>query len=50
MTQTTQQVRIGRRNGIDWICYREPRDTDAQFEARVQQMRQAFFARRRARR
>lgn len=49
-TPTTQHVRIGRRNGVEWICYREPGDTDAEFAARIQQMREAYLAQRRGRR
>jgi hypothetical protein len=44
MHTTLQPVRIGHRNGIDWVCYRLPSDTDADYELRVEQMREAFAA------
>lgn len=37
-------IKIGTRNGVEWICYREPGETDAEFAERAQQMREAFVA------
>ena len=37
-----EHIYIGRRNGIDWICYREPGDTARDFKRRAIQMRDAL--------
>lgn len=44
MSETTESVRIGTRKGIVWACYREPGESDADFEWRIAQMRDAYLA------
>ena len=41
-THTSSNVTIGTRNGIVWICYRDPDETDAQFEKKLTEMTAAF--------
>lgn len=35
-------VRVGERNGVEWVAHREPGETDAQFEAKVARMQKAL--------
>lgn len=35
---------LGTLNGVEWLCYRLPSDTDAEYARRVEQMREAFTA------
>ena len=40
---TLPRITLGTRSGVQWVCYREPRDTDTDFAKRLETMRAAFL-------